>query len=231
MHMTNKAGHYIAVLGLIVFGLYAFLLLPSESGAVSSMTVGTLSMSFVPQGALPELESLTFEYTGAGFMDLTGYTVIVSDVAVYTLGTTVLQSGEKITFCATTNTATECTPAWDGAVFPDEGGTVRVQGADGGDVLLVPYGAVGDSAVVREIYERMESVYAERDKVDLCHTRDGVTFKMAKDQVTKLVNGNGHAGDAQDIIPPFFYRLDADTQYNPGMNWDTGAAVFERGCM
>jgi hypothetical protein len=230
MHMSEKMGHILAVIGFVVFGLYGFLLLPEESSAVSSLTVGTLAMGVVPVGAQADLESLSFDYEGAGTMKLSGAIVVVNDVAIYTLPETVLKSGDKITLCSSTNASVGCIPAWAGEVFPDALGAVKLQGTNGGDMALISYENPDNSALIRGTFERAEMVYGERDQVELCHTKDGVSFRLAKDLALKLMSGKGHGTDALDVIPPFFYRFDGGVNYYAGANWETGVAKFVAGC-
>jgi hypothetical protein len=230
MNMSKRTGHFLSLLGLAVFGLYAFLVLPSESSAVTTMTVGILSAEVVPEGTTPELETFSLDYSGPGVMNVSGYTVVADGVPIFTISDTELSDGEKVTFCANGNTATGCVGVWEGEVFADNGGTIVLQGSAGGDVIVMNYSEVGNSTVVRETYERAESVYGVRDHVDLCHTRDAVSYRMAKDQTGKLLAAKGHATDLLDIIPPFFYRLETGINYYAGQNWETGAGTFMAGC-
>jgi len=230
MNISKRTGHYLAVLGLFVFGLYAFLLLPAESGAVTTMTVGILSVEVVPEGTTPELETFSLGYNGPGYLDVSGYTVMVDGVIVFAISNVQLSDGEKVTFCANSNNALGCVGAWDGTIFADVGGSVVLKAATGEEVVVINYSDVGNSIMVRETYERAEAVYGEREQVALCHAKETGSYRLSKDQTIKIVSDKGHVTDPLDIIQPFFYRFDAGINYYAGQNWETGAATLLAGC-
>lgn len=225
-----NAGHYLMVLGLAVFGLYAFLIMPQAGNAVTTMAVGQFEVAFVAFGAQPDYESITLGYSGAGQIDLEGWTIDIGDTPLTTITGVVLHDGERVQFCSDSNSDVNCQALWSGAVMPDADGMLTVRDATGGVVYSKTYTTIGNSEIIRDTVDWQQAVYATRDQVTLCHTTDGVSYKKSKDQAVKITTIKGHSADPQDIIPPFYYRFDAGFGYYTGLNWKTGAAKFAAGC-
>lgn len=72
----------------------------------------------------------------------------------------------------------------------------------------------------------------EHNKVTLCHATGSTTNPYV--EITINANGavNGHAGHANDIIPPFNYNNHGMNASFPGLNWDAkGQATLNNNCV
>lgn len=236
MISRSRMGHYLAGLGLTVFALYAFLLWPGSGQAVTNSPVGEFGVAVVPVGTTAEAEylDLSFPTTAAGaVLDVTGWSVAVNGTPVAVLSTTSIPANSLIRLCSTAGLIPDCLPSWDGAVFPDEGGTVAVFDAAGSLVANVTYNAVDTSVVVYETFGWNAPLYSTRDRVAYCSTRDGVKFRETKEQAAKIVEGikGRPVVDATAIVPPFYHRLDTTLGYYQGQNWTPeNAAKHANGC-
>ncbi|HUY85249.1 MAG TPA: hypothetical protein VMU97_01910 [Candidatus Dormibacteraeota bacterium] len=70
------------------------------------------------------------------------------------------------------------------------------------------------------------------NKVTLCHATGSQSNPYV--EITVDANGavSGHAGHANDIIPPFTYNDHGTNKSFPGLNWDTqGQAILNNNCV
>jgi hypothetical protein len=70
-------------------------------------------------------------------------------------------------------------------------------------------------------------------KVDVCHYDSGQGGKYTLNDISveAVLNGSGHAGHDNDIIPPFDYVDDGVNGHYDGKNWDAyGQWVYANGC-
>lgn len=231
MFAHKHTGRYLAVVGLIVFGLYAFLLLPGAGNAVTTTTVGQFQVSLVPVGTEPTAEylELGFNSPAAGSsLSLEDWSISIDGTEVTSLSGVSLSTGQSLRFCSfDTDLLPGCTPLWNGEVFPDGGGTLAILDAAGVPVAQFTYDATTPSSIVYNTYDWQAELYAKRDQVTLCSTRDGVAFKLNREQATKVVDGlkNRTVISQHDIVPAFYYRFDTGLGYYPGQNWSAATAA------
>lgn len=238
MKNTKRTGHYLAVLGLVIFGVYAFLLLPGSGNAVSSTTVGELQITAVPVGTAPDQEYVDLAFdtpAAAGSIDMNGWTLQVDGDVVETFEGAALTYGAPLRLCSENSLLLpSCIPSWAGEVFPDAGGVITLVSAEGVVMATVTYTAPQESLPVYESFGWQEELYAKRDQVVFCTTRDGVAFKNSKEQAVKLVDGikGRSVVTAESIVPDFYYRFDGAISYYPGQNYDAaGKARLANGCI
>ncbi len=234
---SKRTGHYLAVLGLVIFGLYAFLLMPGAGNAVSTVTVGELQITIVPVGTAPDQEyvDLAFDTPAQlGSINMDGWTLQVDGAVVETFEGAELAYGSPIRLCSESSLLLpSCIPSWAGEVFPDAAGVVTLVNKEGVIMATVSYTAPAVSVPVYESFGWQAELYAKRDQVAFCSTRDGVTFKVGKDQAVKLVEGlkGRSVVTAESIVPAFYHRFDGTMSYYAGQNYDDlGAARLANGC-
>jgi hypothetical protein len=235
---SNRNGHYLAVLGLVIFGLYAFLLLPGASNAVTTTTIGELQLNIVPVGTAADQEFVDLSFTSpaaSSSVDISSWTLRVNDVVVEEFFDTALVSGTPMRLCSESSLMLPgCNPSWAGEVFPDQAGVVTLVSAEGIVMAMVTYSEPAESQAVYETFGIQAELYAKRDQVPFCTTRDGATFKASKEQAVKLVDGikGRSVVSAESIVPAFYYRFDGGMGYFAGQNYDdAGAARLANGCI
>jgi hypothetical protein len=238
MKNTKRTGHYLAVLGLVIFSLYAFLLLPSAGNAVTSTTVGELQVTLVPVGTTADQEYLDIAFDTpamAGGINMNGWTLQVDGTVVEEFVGTVLAYGTPMRLCSESSLLLpSCIPSWTGEVFPDSGAVVTLVSAEGAVMATVNYAGVATSVPVYESFGWQEELYAKRDQVQYCTSRDGVEYKTSKEQAVKVVEGiKGRAVvTQQSIVPDFYYRFDGAISYYGGQNYDAaGQTKLANGCI
>lgn len=96
-------------------------------------------------------------------------------------------------------------------------------------LLLLVGGATADAAPkgLREA-----EVLPGTASVVICHAT-GNAFTRNEVNVSSIANKEGHGGHANNIIPPFSYRLSPTeaVQHYPGRNWnEEGQAIWANGC-
>jgi hypothetical protein len=67
--------------------------------------------------------------------------------------------------------------------------------------------------------------------IDICHV-SGDGNQSISVNLSSIINGTGHGGHANDIIPPFWYQLgDEDAELYLGKNWtDEGIETYQNDC-
>ena len=69
-------------------------------------------------------------------------------------------------------------------------------------------------------------------KIGICHyDSEDDKFVSNAPNLSSIVDGTGHGGHAENIIPAFFYDLGDGVELYPGQHWDAeGAALLHNGC-
>lgn len=93
-------------------------------------------------------------------------------------------------------------------------------------LAAVPHAGAAPSEPSQEVLPGTASVV-------ICHAA-GNSFTRNEVNVSSIVNREGHGGHANDIVPPFHYRLSPTegVRHYPGRNWDEqGEAIWTNGCV
>jgi uncharacterized repeat protein (TIGR01451 family) len=69
--------------------------------------------------------------------------------------------------------------------------------------------------------------------VTICHASGNGKYVQNSPDVDSIVNGQGHGGHPDDIIPPFEYEAKpGESGSYPGQNWNAdGQAIYDAGCV
>jgi hypothetical protein len=91
--------------------------------------------------------------------------------------------------------------------------------------LLLAAVGVGAEAATAAVHHGSQEPIVDKQKI--CHYEGNGSWVEIEPSVNAIIGENGHAGHPDDIIPPFNYEGGSF----PGLNWPSGQATWENGCV
>lgn len=236
--------HSLAIIVAIAFlsGIIATIsLYAEEAEAVAWKSVGIIGGELNAR-ANDGWEYITISYSGAGEMDIDGWSLHAGEEEILILSGVTVPNGGVFRVCEDVEVQGDiCDAQWVGGErFNDTAGSYYLKNANGEVVFAILYSDVIESTRM-PVKGQLDGAYVvpvlrQNDKVTFCHNdvRKGMQEKKitAGTFINKYLSGkNGHHADEGDIIPPFFYDQKNLVGYYAGKNWEGNEAFMEAGCM